>query len=66
MRSQGYCTGGTCYKFPILVGESGSRLSDPSIAPYCPSYTNGDINLCIMNEMKVVNDANSKPKIPMP
>ena len=51
--TQGYCTGGSCHKFPIIIGEAGSRMSDPSIAPYCPSYNNGDVNQCINNELQV-------------
>ena len=49
---QGYCSGSTCRRFPVVLGESGSWLSNPSIAPYCPAYDNGDLALCISNELK--------------
>lgn len=57
--AQGYCppSGGACHKFPVVIGESGSWLTNPSIAPYCPSYdyNNGvlDLNKCIANDVQV-------------
>lgn len=36
------------------TGESGSRFSDPGIAPYCPSYS-GDVATCIRNDLRVTS-----------
>ena len=49
---QGYCSGAKCQRFPIILGESGSWLSNPSIAPFCPSYDNGNLVLCVANEVQ--------------
>ena len=57
---QGYCNGGDCKLFPVLLGETGSYLSDPAIADQCPGFA-GSVAQCISNDLQVILSAVGPP-----
>lgn len=57
--TQGYLYQNVSYKFPVVIGEVGSYMSNPAIRPFCPAYNGDKLVQCITNELQVNNQSDS-------